>query len=295
MTALATTDSLFFARADAALDRAAAERRLATALAGSDDGELFLEYRETEQLSLDDGRIRSAGFDTSLGFGLRAVAGEATGYAHAGELSDAALERAAAAVAAVASGHSGVAAEPPRATNARLYTDANPLIATEFPARAALLAEIDAYARGRDSRVKQVMASLGGEFQAVQILRADGTRVADLRPLVRFNVSVVVEQDGRRETGSYGTGGRHGYAPLTTPDAWRARGGRGAAPGAGEPRQPPRPGGGDGGGAGPRLARHPAARGDRPRAGRRFQPQEDLRLLRPAGAADRLPWGDRGR
>ncbi|HVB68729.1 MAG TPA: metalloprotease TldD [Acetobacteraceae bacterium] len=221
MTALATTDRLFFERADAALDRAQAERRLSTALGGSDDGELFLEYRETEQLSLDDGRIRSAGFDTALGFGLRAVAGEATGYAHAGEISDAALARACTSVAAVAAGHSGVASEPPRATNARLYTDANPLIATEFPARAALLAEIDAYARGKDARVKQVMASLGGEFQAVQILRADGTRVADLRPLVRLNVSVVVEQDGRRETGSFGTGGRHGYAPLTTPEAWR--------------------------------------------------------------------------
>jgi TldD protein len=222
MTALATTDDLFFARADAALDRAAAERQLATALAGSDDGELFLEYRESEMLSLDDGRIRSAGFDTSLGFGLRAVAGEATGYAHAGEISEPALARAATAVAAVAAGHSGVASEPPRATNARLYTDANPLVATEFPARAALLAEIDAYARGKDPRIKQVMASLAGEFQAVQILRGDGTRVADLRPLVRLNVTVVVEQDGRRETGSYGSGGRHGYAPLTTPQAWRA-------------------------------------------------------------------------
>ena len=100
---------------------------LGEALAASDDGELFLEYRESEQISLDDGRIRSAGFDTALGFGLRAVAGEATGYAHAGELSEAALRRAAASVAAVAAGHSGTAAEPPRATNARLYSDANPL------------------------------------------------------------------------------------------------------------------------------------------------------------------------
>ena len=182
---------------------------------------MFLEYRESEHLNLDDGRIRSAGFDTALGFGLRAVAGEATGYAHAGELSEVALARAAASVVAVAAGHSGVAAEPPRATNTRLYTDANPLLAAEFPARAALLSEVDAYARGLDGRVVQVMASLGGEFQAVQILRADGARVADLRPLVRFNVSVVVEQNGRRETGSFGTGGRHGYAPLLAPAAWR--------------------------------------------------------------------------
>ena len=119
MTPLAATDRIFFERADAELDRAGAERHVATALANADDGELFLEYRESESISLDDGHIRSAGFDTTLGFGLRAVAGEATGFAHAGELSDAALGRAAASVGAIASGHSGVASEPPRATNSR--------------------------------------------------------------------------------------------------------------------------------------------------------------------------------
>jgi TldD protein len=222
MTPLAETDKLFFERADATLDRAAAEHVLGEALAASDDGELYLEYRESESISLDDGRIRSAGFDTSLGFGLRAVAGEATGYAHAGELSEAALRRAAASVAAVAAGHSGVAAEPPRATNARLYSDANPLGAAEFPARTALLSEIDVYARGKDPRVKQVMASIMGEWQAVQIMRPDGTRVADLRPLVRLNVAVVVEKDGRRETGSYGTGGRFSYDKVTDASVWRA-------------------------------------------------------------------------
>ena len=222
MTPLAETDRLFFDRADAALDRATAEQVLGEALAAGDDGELYLESRESESINLDDGRIRAAGFDTSLGFGLRAVAGEATGYAHAGELSEPALRRAAASVAAVAAGHSGVAAEPPRATNARLYTDANPLGAADFPARTALLSEIDAYARGKDPRVKQVMASIGGEWQAVQIMRADGTRVGDLRPLVRLNVTVVVEKDGRRETGSHGTGGRYGYDRVIDPSVWRA-------------------------------------------------------------------------
>jgi len=124
-------------------------------------------------------------------------------------------------VAAVAAGHSGVAAEPPRSTNSRLYTAANPLGATEFPARTALLSEIDRYARGKDPQVVQVMASLAGEWQAVQIMRADGTRVADLRPLVRLNVSVVVERNGRRETGSYGTGGRFAYDHVTAPGVWR--------------------------------------------------------------------------
>lgn len=221
MTPLAATDRLFFERAETALDRGVAERIVGDALSGSDDGELFLEYRESEQISLDDGRIRSAAFDTALGFGLRAVAGEATGYAHAAEISEKALRRAAESVASVAAGHSGTLAEPPRATNARLYSDANPLRLMDFSARTSLLAEIDAYARGKDARVKQVMASIGGEWQAVQILRPDGTRVADLRPLVRLNVSVVVEQSGRRETGSYGTGGRSAYDAVTAESVWR--------------------------------------------------------------------------
>ena len=221
-TPLAVTDDLFFAREGATLGLDAAERLTRAALAGADDGELFLEYRESESINLDDGRIRAAGFDTALGFGLRAVAGEAAGYAHAGELTEAALGRAAATVSAVAAGHSGVAAEPPAGTNRRLYTDANPLSGMDFAKRTGVLAEIDAYARDRDPRVRQVMASLAGEWQAVQIIRADGTRVADLRPLVRLNVSVVVESGGRRETGSYGTGGRFSYERLVTPETWRA-------------------------------------------------------------------------
>jgi TldD protein len=220
-TPLAVTDRLFFSEA-ATLDRDTARRLVAEALAGADDGELFLEHRHSEGVSLEDGRIRTAGANASTGFGLRAVAGEAAGYAHAGEITEAALRRAAGTVRAVAGGHSGVSAEPPRATNARLYSGDSPFGDTEFALRAAALAEIDAYARSRDPRVRQVMASFFGEWQAVQILRADGSRVADLRPLVRLNVSVVLEHEGRRETGGHGLGGRFGYARLLDPATWRA-------------------------------------------------------------------------
>jgi TldD protein len=222
MSALATTDAVFYDRADATLDRDAAERITRSALGGTDDGELFLEYRETESISLEEGRIRAAGFDTALGFGLRAVLGEETGYAHAGELSEAALNRAAATVGAIRNGRAGTGAEAPRRTNARLYADANPLADDGFAARAALLSDIDAYARGRDPRVVQVMASVNGEWQAVQIIRADGSRTADLRPLVRLNVSVVVERDGKRESGTHGLGGREGYSRLMSPETWQA-------------------------------------------------------------------------
>ena len=227
LSPLATTDRLFFERDDAALDRILPGAVqwvwcTAEALAGCDDGELFLEYREGEQISLDDGRIRHAGFDSGSGFGLRAILGEETGYAHAGEMSEPALRRAAVAVAAVRGGRSGTASEAPRASNSRLYADLNPLSELDFAARTAILAQIDEYARSKDPRVKQVSATMYGEWQAVQVMRGDGSRVADIRPLVRLNISVVVEQDGRRETGGHGTGGRFGYARLLTEETWRA-------------------------------------------------------------------------
>jgi TldD protein len=218
---LSVTEALFFRR-DGAPEPARVRRQVAAALEGLDDGELFLEYRESEAIVLDDRRIRSAAFDTMLGFGLRGVAGEATAYAHAGEVSDAALARAVETIGAVRSGAAGQVDVGPRATNTRLYSPENPLTAMDFAAKTALLSAIDAYARGRDARVRQVSANLAGEWQAVRIIRADGVEVADLRPLVRLNVSVVVERDGRRESGSFGSGGRFAYAAIVAEGAWRA-------------------------------------------------------------------------
>ncbi|SDH25003.1 metalloprotease TldD [Roseospirillum parvum] len=217
------TDSalgLFFDHHD--LDRARTQRLLDDALAGADDGELFLEVRQSEAFSLDDGRIRSASFDTSQGFGLRAVAGEAAGYAHSSLLSTDAVARAAETVKAVTQGHQGTWQGPPQATNQHLYADLNPLGLIDTAAKVALLEAIDAEARARDPRVRQVMASLSGSWQAVAILRPGGALATDIRPLVRLNVSVVVEQDGRRETGSHGLGGRIGYDHLLTPETWHA-------------------------------------------------------------------------
>jgi TldD protein len=219
MTDLAVTDELFFERTG--MEAGRVEAIVAEALAGMDDGELFLEYSQSESLALDDGRIKSASFDTTQGFGLRAVAGEAAGYAHASDLSEAAIRRAAATVRAVASGHAGVMAGPPPGTNRSLYTDVNPLGLVDLGAKTRLLAEIDAYARSRDPRVKQVMASLSGVWQAVQIIRADGRRVADIRPLVRIGVSVVVAEGDRMETGSSGAGGRMAYERYLDPAQWK--------------------------------------------------------------------------
>jgi len=219
MTPLRTADDLFFARAG--LERARIERIVADALRGADDGELYLEYRQSESFAFDDGRLKSASFDASRGFGLRAVSGEATGYAHASELSEGAIARAAATVKAVRSPERADAMLPPAATNRALYEDLNPLAETPFTAKLDVLAEIDAYLRAKEPRVRQVMASLAASWQTVEILRADGFRAADVRPLVRLNVSVVAREGVREETGSAGAGARAGYAHYVEPATWR--------------------------------------------------------------------------
>ena len=219
MTDLARLDELFFSRTGMDPDRV--DSIVGDALDGADDGELFLEYRQSESFAFDDGKLKSASFDTAQGFGLRAVSGEATGYGHASELSEAAIRRAASTVKAVRAGHAGEADAAPDATNRRFYAPDNPLDAAPFAEKTALLQEIDAYARAADPRVRQVTASLSGSWQAVEIRRADGVRVGDIRPLVRLNVSVIAEAGGVRETGSYGSGGRCGYTRLLEPETWR--------------------------------------------------------------------------
>jgi TldD protein len=221
MTDLARIDSLFFDRTG--MDPARVERLVGDALQGMDDGELYLEYSQSESVALDDGRIKSASFDTSQGFGLRAISGETAGYAHASELSEEAIKRASETVRAVRSGSGGVYAAPPPGTNRSLYTDANPLGLVEFTTKTRLLQEIDAYARAKDPRVKQVMASLAGNWQAVSILRPDGSRVGDIRPLVRLNVAVVVAEGDRMEQGSSGAGGRLAYQRFIDPANWKAQ------------------------------------------------------------------------
>ena len=221
MSDLARTDDLFFTRAG--MDRARVERIVGDALHGADDGELYLEYTISESLVFDDGHLRSANFDQTQGFGLRAVSGEACGYAHASELSHGAIERAARTVRAVRSGAGGTVAAAPPGTNASLYTDDNPLDAVPFEAKVKLLSDIDAYARGLDARVRQVSVSLTGSWQAVQILRPGGERVADIRPLVRLNVSIVAGEGERMESGSHGVGGRSPYGEWIAPESWRSQ------------------------------------------------------------------------
>jgi TldD protein len=205
----------------AGLDRSRVGGLVARGLEGADDGELFLEYRQSEMLLFDNGRLKQATYDTSQGFGLRAVKDEAVGYAHATDVSEEAIARAADAVRAVKGGYSGRYADAPVRTNRRLYGDDNPLLAPAFEDKVKLLEEINAYARARDPKVRQVTASVAASWQVVEILRPDGEIYRDVRPLVRLNVSVVAGDGDRQESGSHGFGGRESFARFITPAAWR--------------------------------------------------------------------------
>lgn len=217
-----TADQLFFARTG--MDKGRVQRSVEEALSGMDDGELFLEYCQSESLVWDDGKLKNASFHTLQGFGLRAVLGEAAGFAHASVLDEEAIRRAGQSVRAVRHGQQGrvAANEPPFGTNRALYSEVNPLKEVAFEHKLGVLQEIDAYVRAKDPRVRQVSASLSGVWQAVAIMRADGRFAEDVRPLVRLNVSVVVDDGGRMETGSSGAGARVGYAEYIDPARWRA-------------------------------------------------------------------------
>ncbi|MXQ08761.1 metalloprotease TldD [Alphaproteobacteria bacterium GH1-50] len=204
------------------LDEARALHLLREAVAGADDGELFMERRRSEVLAWDDGRVRTASYDASEGFGLRAVRGETAGYAHSTDLSETALKRAVETARLAVGDGGGTMAPPPPATNRKLYGDADPMADAEFPVKVDTLAEIDAYARALDSRVVQVTATLAASLQEVVILRPEGHAVTDTRPMSRMNVSIIVEENGRRESGNSGGGGRHSLTGLIEREHWEA-------------------------------------------------------------------------
>ncbi|MDT9013772.1 metalloprotease TldD [Novosphingobium sp. APW14] len=201
------------------LDPAQAQAITREALARCDDGELFLQYTASETFGFDDGRLKTADYAREAGFGLRGVSGEMTGFAHANEISADAIRRAGQTLTLLDPAANKLAA-PPRASNRKLYTDASPLDLIPFAEKVKLLEMIDAAARARDPRVVQVSASLAASWSVVEIVRPDGFVATDVRPLVRLNVGIVAEQNGRRETGSFGIGGRRLYDDLFAPETW---------------------------------------------------------------------------
>ncbi|QZD91017.1 metalloprotease TldD [Qipengyuania aurantiaca] len=196
-----------------------AQALTAKLLAPCDDGELYLQFIASEAFGFDDGRLKTADYSRDSGFGLRGVSGETTGFAHANEISAAAIVRAGETLKLLDATSQPLAA-PPERTNRHLYTDLCPLDLVPFEEKVALLEKIDAVARARDPRVAQVSASLLANWSVVEIVRPDGHIARDIRPLVRLNIQVVAEQNGRRETGFYGMGGRYLYDRLFDEGAW---------------------------------------------------------------------------
>ncbi len=215
-------DTTSFRPFETLLDESRALALLREAVAGADDGELFIERRRSEMLSFDDGRVKNASYDAAQGFGLRAVKGETAGYAHSTEITEHSLKRAVDTARLAVGDGGGTLADAPRATNQKLYGDTDPMADAAFPVKIDTLCEIDAYARSLDKRVIQVSAGIAASIQEVVILRPEGHSVTDTRPMTRLNVSVIVEDNGRREGGSAGGGGRFALTGLLDPEHWKA-------------------------------------------------------------------------
>jgi TldD protein len=218
---LAVAQSLMlepFALSEASLARALAligEHRI-------DDADLYFQTTRHEGWSLEEGIVKSGSFSIDQGVGVRAVAGEKTAFAYSDELSEASLLEAARTVRTIAAAGQqrrvkvgGQARAPKVAAARRLYAPLDPIASLDSPQKVALLERVEKMARAKDPRVAQVMASVGAEYDVVLVARADGTRAADVRPLVRLNVTVIAEQGQRREVGSAGGGGRASLAMFT--------------------------------------------------------------------------------
>ncbi len=201
------------------LDPDEARRLAARHLSSCDDGELFLEHGVSEAFGFDDGRLKTASYDSVSGFGLRGVTGETTAFAHANEISAEAIDRAAATLRLLDPANSALAPSPSR-TNHAMYSPANPLTEVPFADKVSLCQQIDAAARARDPGVAQVSVSLTGSWRVIEIIRGDGFVASDVRPLVRLGVQIVAADNGRRETGLFGIGGRYAYDQLFDPATW---------------------------------------------------------------------------
>lgn len=211
--------STFFKETD--LTRKEAEQLVSETLKNCDDGELFFENSKSESFVLDDNKIKNTSYDSSIGYGLRAVTDDVTSYSHSNEISKKSLTEASKNLLASLKNKNGKSDITPQRSNSKMYSDVNPIEAKSFSEKISILKNVDEYLRKKDSLVKQVTASISGEYQEIEIIKSDSRSFKDIRPLVRFNVSVMVEKNGRRETGSYGTGGRMSYDDYIANHDWK--------------------------------------------------------------------------
>ena len=198
------------------LDAGGLERTFGTLLGpGIDFGDLYFQHTRHESWTVEDGTVKNGAPSIEQGVGVRAISGEKTGFAYSDEINGEALQLAAKSARAIARDGSSVTTRSLVRGQARdLYRPEDPIDSIPNEEKVEALRRIDRYVRAADPRVTQVVVSLSGSLDTVLVARSDGVLAADVRPLVRFNVQVIVEQNGRRESGYSGGGGRYGYAEL---------------------------------------------------------------------------------
>ena len=211
--------SNFFQNSD--IDVNKAEKIVSDTLNKCDDGELYLEDSKSESILLDDNKIKSSNYTTDLGYGFRAITGDVVAYSHSNEISNKSLKNSSENLKSSHKSNIGSYNSDIKKTNQKFYSDVDPIETKSLSSKIELLNKINEYARSKDSSVKQVTASFLGEKKDIEILRSGGELLKDTRPLVRINVSVMVEKKGRKETGVYGIGGRQSYDDYLANDNWK--------------------------------------------------------------------------
>lgn len=220
MSNLNLTKNIFFSHSD--FSEEDVKNLVKSSLKGIDIGELYLERTESESLSLENGRIRTSSFDISQGFGLRAVRDDKIAFAYSNLLNQKSLKSATESIKSTEEGIFKSVREEDGDLQNSLYIANNPLESFDFSQKVKLLEDIDIYAHKKDARVKQVMARLSGAWKAVHIIQPDGRQSADIRPMVSLSISVMMEQNGKRETGFYSFGGRLMYSDVYTENTWQS-------------------------------------------------------------------------
>jgi len=204
------------------LDITTASSIVSDTLYKCDDGELFLEDSKSESIILDDNKIKSSSYKSDLGYGLRAINGDVVAYSHSSDLSKKSLNESSKNLKTTLSSSNGKYNFEIKKTNNKYYSEKDPIEAKNFKSKIEILNQVNDYVRNSNNSVRQVTATLLGEHRAIEILRSGGELLSDDRPLVRFNVSVMLEKNGRKESAVYGIGGRQNYDAYLNEKNWKS-------------------------------------------------------------------------
>ena len=211
--------SNFFKNSD--LSRNEAENIISETLNKCDDGELYLENSKSESIVLDDNKIKNSSYNSDLGFGFRAVSGEVVAYSHSNEISKNSLKQSSENLKSTLKSVKGIYNHSIPKSNKKYYENINPIEQKSLNEKIEILNNVNKYLRSKNNNVKQVTANFSGEQKSIEIIRSAGEVLSDVRPLIRFNVSVMLEKNGRKETGVYGIGGRQSYDYYLKENNWK--------------------------------------------------------------------------